>query len=130
MLNITFPTSRDIYIEINGKKVAVVESYKAKSTCESQYIEAFGQSEPVGTVSGKIRHTVELSRIYACEDNTSNKVNFYNLSNFNLVIVKPDKKIIYSGCEWSGINESASVNSTVIENITLIAAKRMEVNIG
>lgn len=130
MLNITFPTSRDIYIEVNGKKIAVVESYKAKTTCESQYIEAFGQSEPVGTVSGKIRHTVELSRIYACEENENNKVNFYDLSNFNLVIVKPDKKVIYSGCEWSGINESASVNSNVIENITLIAAKRMEVNIG
>ena len=36
MLNITFPTSKDIYLEVNGKKLAVVESYKAKSTCKSQ----------------------------------------------------------------------------------------------
>lgn len=127
MLNITFPTSKDIYIEVNGKKLAVVESYKAKSTCESQYIEAFGQTEPVGTVSGRVRHVVELSRVYACEENSSGKVNFYELSNFNLVIVKPDRKIIYSGCEWSGITETASLNNTVIESITLIASKRMEV---
>lgn len=127
MLNISFPTSKDIYLEVNGKKLAVVESYKAKSTCDSQYIEAFGQSEPVGTVTGKIHHTIELSRVYACGENQNNKVNFYDLHNFNLVIVKPDRKIIYSGCEWSGINESASVNSSVLENITLIAAKRMEV---
>lgn len=127
MLNITFPTSKDIYLEINGKKLAVVESYKAKSTCDSQYIEAFGQSEPVGTVSGKIHHAIELSRVYACEESPNNKVDFYDLHNFNLVIVKPDRKIIYSGCEWSGINESASVNSSVLENVTLIAAKRMEV---
>ncbi len=127
MLNITFPTSKDIYLEVNGKKLAVVESYKAKSTCDSQYVEAFGQSEPVGTVAGKIHHTIELSRVYACEENSINKINFYDLHNFNLVIVKPDRKIIYSGCEWSGINESASINSTVIENVTLIAAKRMEV---
>ena len=127
MLNISFPTSKDIYLEVNGKKLAVVESYKAKSVCDSQYIEAFGQSEPVGTVSGRIRHTIELSRVYACEENSSNKVNFYELNNFNLVIVKPDRKIIYSGCEWSGINESASLNSSVLENVTLIAAKRMEI---
>ena len=69
MLNITFPTSKDIYLEVNGKKLAVVESYKAKSTCNSQYIEAFGQSEPIGTVAGKIQHTIELSRVYACEEN-------------------------------------------------------------
>ena len=127
MLNITFPTSKDIYLEVNGKKLAVVESYKAKSTCESQYIEAFGQSEPIGTVTGKIHHTIELSRVYTCEENQNNKINFFDLHNFNLVIVKPDRKIIYSGCEWSGINESASVNSSVLENVTLIAAKRMEV---
>lgn len=127
MLNITFPTSRDIYLEVNGKKLAVVESYKAKSTCDSQYIEAFGQSEPIGTIAGRVRHTIELSRVYACEETVNNKVNFYDLHNFNLVIVKPDRKIIYSGCEWSGINESASLNSTVIENVTIIAAKRMEV---
>lgn len=127
MLNITFPTSRDIYLEVNGKKLAVVESYKAKSTCDSQYVEAFGQSEPVGTVAGRIRHTIELSRVYAYEETSNSKVNFYDLHNFNLVIVKPDRKIIYSGCEWSGINESASLNSTVIESVTLIAAKRMEV---
>lgn len=127
MLNITFPTSKDIYIEVNGKKLAVVESYKAKSTCESQYIEAFGQNEPVGAIPGRIRHTIELSRVYVCEENPNSKVNFYELNNFNLVIVKPDRKIIYSGCEWSGINESASINNTVLENVTLIASKRMEV---
>ncbi len=129
MLNITFPTSKDIYIEVNGKKLAVVESYKARSTCESQYIEAFGQNEPVGTISGKVHHTIELSRVYVCDDDTNSRVNFYDLHNFNLVIVKPDKKIIYSGCDWSDINESASINGAVLEDVTLIAAKRMEVSI-
>ena len=129
MLNITFPTSKDIYIEVNGKKLAVVESYKARSTCESQYIEAFGQKEPVGTASGRVHHTVELSRVYACDNRANSRINFYDLHNFNLVIVKPDKKIIYSGCEWSGINETASINGAVLEDVTLIAAKRMEVSI-
>ena len=37
-----FPTSSDIYLEIDGRKVAVVQSYAAKSTRSSQNVEAFG----------------------------------------------------------------------------------------
>ena len=43
MENRNFPTSRDIYLEVNGKKLAVVEGYKAHSTRESHYVEAFGK---------------------------------------------------------------------------------------
>lgn len=127
MVKIVFPTSQDIYIEVNGKKLAVVESYKAKSTQESRFIEAFGESEPVGTVLGRIKHNIELSRVYSFNDFEGNNINFYDLHNFNLVIVKPDRKIIYSGCEWSDIGESASLNNAVLENIQIIAAKRMEI---
>ncbi len=127
MINITFPTSRDIYIEVEGKKLAVVESYKAKSSCVSQRIEAFGQNEPIGTVSGRVVYTIELSRVYTCEENINNQINFYELNDFNLVIVKPNKKVIYSGCHWTTINESASLDNNVLENITLVATKRMEV---
>ena len=37
-----FPTSCDIYLELEGKKVAVVQSYTAKATKTSQVVEAFG----------------------------------------------------------------------------------------
>jgi hypothetical protein len=54
-------------LEVNGRKLAVVEGYKAHSARESHYVEAFGSAEPVGTVPGKTKHFVELSRVYACE---------------------------------------------------------------
>lgn len=127
MVKIIFPTSQDIYIEVNGKKLAVVESYKAKSTQESKFIEAFGEREPVGTILGRARHYIELSRVYAFSDSSGDNVNFYDLHSFNLVIVKPDRKIIYSDCQWSNINESAGLNSTVIENVEIISGKRMEI---
>ena len=44
-----FPTSCDIYLELEGRKVAVVQSYTAKATKSSQVVEAFGESEPVAT---------------------------------------------------------------------------------
>lgn len=123
---ILFPTSSDIYLEVNGQKVAVVESYKAKSQRDCFYIEAFGESDPVGTVAGKTRHVVELSRVYVTDAFSKDAVNFHELAGFNLVIVKPDVKIVYTDCEWSSISEAAALHDTVIETVTLVSPKRLE----
>ena len=52
-----FPTSADIYLEVEGKRVAVVQSYSAKATKTSRAVEAFGrcrQRWPPWTGSGSI----------------------------------------------------------------------------
>ncbi len=54
----TIPTSRDIYLELNGKKLAVVQGYSAKALRTSREVEAFGESEPVATVGGQTRYTL------------------------------------------------------------------------
>ena len=55
------------------------------------------------------------------------EVRFHNLSNFNIVVVRPDRKIIYSGCEWSGVDEAIGLNDLVYETVTAVASSRMEV---
>ena len=60
-----FPTSSDIYLKVDGKKVAVVQSYTAKSSRTSQTVEAFGEDEPVATIPGQRTHVIELTRLYA-----------------------------------------------------------------
>ena len=121
-----FPTSSDIYLELDGKKVAVVQSYTAKATKSSQSVEAFGESEPVATIEGQKKYTLELTRLYATDDAVSDGINFYDLRDFSLVICKPDRKIIYSGCEWSAIQEEGQLNAMVAEKITVVASKRIE----
>lgn len=121
-----FPTSSDIYLELDGRKVAVVQSYIAKATKSSQSVEAFGESEPVATIEGQRKYTLELTRLYATDDAVSDGINFYDLTDFSLVICKPDRKIIYSGCEWSNIHEEGQLNAMVAEKITVVAAKRIE----
>ena len=121
-----FPTSSDIYLELDGKKVAVVQSYTAKATKSSQSVEAFGESEPVATIEGQKKYTLELTRLYATDDAVSDGINFYELKDFSLVICKPDRKIIYSGCEWSAIQEDGQLNAMVAEKITVVASKRIE----
>ena len=122
-----FPTSADIYLELNGKKVAVVQSYTARANKSSQNVEAFGESEPVATIAGQRKYVLELTRLYATDDAVSDGINFYDLSDFSLVICKPDRKVIYSGCEWSEIHEEGQLNAMVAERVSVIAAKRIEV---
>ena len=42
------------------------------------------------------------------------------------MICKPDRRIIYSGCEWSAIEEDGQLNAMVAEKITVVASKRIE----
>jgi len=121
-----FPTSSDIYLELEGKKVAVVQGYTAKASKSSRCVEAFGESEPVATIAGQRKYTLQLTRLYATDDAVSDGINFYDLSDFSLVICKPDRKVIYSGCEWSTIEEEGQLNSMVAEKVTVVASKRIE----
>ena len=121
-----FPTSSDIYLEADGRKIAVVQSYTAKASKSSQTIEAFGESEPVAIIPGQNTYVLTLKRLYAPDEAISDGINFYDLKDFSLVICKPDRKIIYSGCEWSTIQEEGQLNAMVAEKITVVASKRIE----
>ena len=124
-----FPTSSDIYLEIDGKKVAVVQSYTAKSTRSSQTVEAFGEDEPVATIPGQRNHVLELTRLYATDEAIRDGIDFYGLSGFSLVICKPDRKIIYSDCQWSSISEAGTLGAMVVEKVTIVASKRIETGV-
>ncbi len=126
-MEVMFPTSSDIFIEINAKKVAVVESYQVQSTQDSKYVEAFGQSGPVGTTTGKLRHVIHLSRVYTLGGLDNDSISFYELHHFNLVIVKPDRRVVYADCEWESIKETGEIGSTILEDATIISSKRMEI---
>ncbi len=121
-----FPTSADIYLELEGKKVAVVQGYTARASKSSRFVEAFGESEPVAAIDGQRKYTLELTRLYATDDAVSDGINFYDLEDFSLVICKPDRKVIYSGCQWSDIQEEGQLNAMVAEKVSLVASKRIE----
>ena len=121
-----FPTSSDIWLELDGQKVAVVQSYSCKATRSSYSVEAFGEEEPVATVQGPQSYVIQLTRLYATDRAVADGLNFYDLKNFSLVICKPDRKVIYSDCQWSEIQEDAKLGQMVAEKLTLVAKNRME----
>ena len=124
-----FPTSSDIYLEVNGRKVAVVQSYSAKATKSSTSVEAFGEKEPVATAAGQVKHVLELSRLYATDEAIREHIDFYSMEDFSLVICKPDRRIIYSNCQWSAISEEAGLGDMVLEKVSVVASKRIEVGV-
>ncbi len=126
MIASQFPTSADIYLELNGKKLAVVQSYSAQTTKSSSVVEAFGEDQPVATIPGPKKHTIVLTRLYATDEAARSGMNFHDLEDFNLVICKPDRRIIYSGCQWENLSESAKLGEMVLEKVTIVAARRVE----
>ena len=121
-----FPTSSDIWLELDGQKVAVVQGYSCKTTRSSMTVEAFGEDEPVATVQGPNNYVIQLTRLYATDQAIADKLDFYSMKDFSLVICKPDRKVIYSGCQWSDIQEDAQLGKMVMEKLTLVARSRME----
>ena len=121
-----FPTSADIYLELDGRKIAVVQGYTARASKSSQSVEAFGEEEPVATVPGQTTHVLELTRLYATDEAIRDGIDFHPLEDFSLVICKPDRKVIYSSCQWSAIQEEGQLNAMVAEKVTVVASKRIE----
>ena len=125
-MSIAFPTSSDIYLEADGVRIAVVQSYTARSTRTSTAVEALGEGEPVATVPGAEKHVIELTRLYATDEAIRDGIDFFSLSGFSLVVCKPDRKIIYANCQWSAIQESGELGKMVLEQVTLVASRRIE----
>lgn len=123
---IGFPTSSDIYLEAEGKKIAVVQSYKATAKKSEKVVEAFGEKEPVATITSQNSYRIELTRLYATDEAVSDGIDFHSLHDFSLVIVKPDRRVVYTGCQWSEIQEDGRLSEMVAERITVLAAHRVE----
>ena len=125
-MNVIFPTSSDIYIEADGRKLAAVQSYKAVAEKSEKRIGAFGSAEPVAVLTTGLYYRLELTRLYATDEAISDGIDFHGLDDFSVVIVKPDRRIVYTGCRWSGIEETGKLGQTIAEKVRVIAAKRLE----
>lgn len=120
-------TSDDIFLEIDGKRIAGVESYSTRYSNDVKLHDAFGQVTPIGYSLGSRKHVVDLSRIYLEDTAISDGIDFYTLSDFdwNLVIVKNGKRVVYKSCVISEISEDGQLKDKVAEKISVMALDRI-----
>lgn len=104
---IEYPTGDVMYLEAGGKKIAVVQCYTAKPDANG-------------------RHYITMYKVHAANEAIRNGLAFYTLDDFNLVICKPNRKVIYSGCRWIGIEETGTLGAMTVEWISAVAERRKE----
>lgn len=86
-------------------------------------IVAAAEAEAAVAAAAEINNT----RVAVTLQMDGDTVDFHALDGFNVVIVRPGSKIIYSDCRWSAIDESTPLGDLVYETLTLVARTRMEV---
>ena len=116
----TFSVLKGLCVEINGVKVGAIKSYNIKTICSSKHLDTLWGNDLAQTVKGNTRYIVSLTKL--CLIN--NAIDFYNLKNFTLRIVKPMEVLVFCGCEWTNMEESGSLEGIVLEEFTLVSLSR------
>lgn len=117
------PTSREIYVEADGKRLAAVQQYRVRGSRTAKSVDAIGSNTAIALVTGKTSYELELKKVMLSRE--YDPVDVYELSNFVVMIVKPDRRIVYSGCEWKEIEETLELGEPCFERMVLSASKRM-----
>lgn len=127
-VGVKIATSDDIFLELEGVRIAGVQSYSTRYTNDVKLHDAFGQPTPIGYSLGSRKHVLDLSRIYLEDTAINDGINFYTLSNFDwdLVIVKNGKRVVYKSCVISEISEDGVLKDKVTEKISVMAIDRIE----
>lgn len=120
-------TSDDIFFEIDGNRIAGVESYSTRYTNDVKMHDAFGQNTPIGFSHGSKKHVVDISKIYLEDTAINDGIDFYTLSDYdwNLVIIKKGIRTVYKSCVISEIAEDGALKDRVAERLTIMALDRV-----
>ena len=97
-----------------------------KVTREIEKIESFLELEPIALMPGNEKYLISVSKVYLNKELFTDYNDFYNMSDFSLVVSYPGKNIEYSNCVWTNIEENVNFEG-IIEKAEIIAKKRTEI---
>ena len=97
IINIPKVKIKDISINYNGEKIANVQNLKVKVTREIEKIESFLEKEPISLLQGNEKYLISVLKIYLNKELFTDYKDFYNMSDFSLVVSYPGKNIT-CGC--------------------------------
>lgn len=125
MKEIRIMSPREVYIEINGLWIGNVRKYKIKETREEYVVTTMGEKVARARVPKEIEYKIELSMINMI--GLDEKENILDLSDFNMVITKGKKQIMFDHCNWINKIESSGIEENkIIEELMITATKKLE----
>lgn len=113
---------REVFLEADGKRVAVADRYTVKCAQQSRAVSAWGEQEPVDTVQGRITYELTVENVRPVAG-----IDLFTLTNFNLIAVGNGVRTVYSGCRWKDISASGGAGNTLCSSMTLVVAARTQV---
>lgn len=126
-MGVAITTSNDIFIEVNGNRIAGVQSYSTRYTNDVKPVDAFGQATPIGYTLGKKSYSLDLTKVYLEDTAIADGIDFYTLSDgdFDVVIIKNGKRTVFKNCIVSSISEDGNLNDKVQEKMSITALNRV-----
>ncbi len=112
---------REIYIELNGKKLGAVEDISVKRLRETKLISAFGESEPMDAVSSEHGYSITLTRLCLSPD-TDTKLK----DGFSLAIIQGGRKTEYSDCRVVEREEILKAAKPTAVKLSILALSETE----
>ena len=125
MIQIQIPDGAAITVEVDGKKVAAVQKLTIRCVQKRSTVEAFGQVDPVQSVAGGMQYELVLSRLQVQGNGLLPEVDFFGQKGFDVLVAKPGSKVVYTGCEWNEIEQSASLGGEEVEQVRFTASGRV-----
>ena len=100
----SFRSSADIYLEKDGEKVAVVQSYEARN------------------ISGE--YAIKLTKVYGIDVIKDVR----ELDSFDLAVEKANATIRYTDCRIKGTVEEGVIGGMILDVVYVVAKGREEAN--
>ena len=112
---------REVYLEADGKRAAVADSYTVKCVQQSRTVSAWGEQDAVSTTPGRISYELTVRNV-----RPENGADLCALSGFCLIAAGNGGRVVYSGCRWKNITAEGGAGNTPRRSMELVAAARTQ----
>ncbi|MBW7572717.1 hypothetical protein [Caproiciproducens faecalis] len=112
---------REVYLEADGERVAVADSYTVKCVQQSRTVSAWGEQDAVSTAPGRISYELTVQNV-----RSQSGTDLCALSGFSLIAAGSAGRVVYSGCRWKNITAEGGAGNTPRQSMELVAAARTQ----
>ena len=113
--------TQEYWVEINEQPVGILQGFTEHLQREIKVHHGCGSAEPTALQGGAESYGLQLRHLRTEESETED---FWNLHQFSLTLISPERRICYSGCEVQELRLQADEKGSFVEEMSLVACGR------